>query len=148
MNETLMLVSGWLSQSWLITAWSMSHSMIFLIFDILPNLRLSDWQSLLKWDLENLGLVLEAPWWLMKSLVWLTYLRRCLRLSKSDSWGFDKDLDNSLIGYLTSSLSCDIHSNLANAVLNSEWASLSRLSWSSLGTTGILMPFVVTLEDT
>ena len=53
----------------------------------------------------------------MKSLVWLTYLRRCLRLSKSDSWGFDKDLDNSLTGYLMSSLSCDIHKRLPTAVL-------------------------------
>ena len=82
----------------------------------------------------------------MKYLVWLTYLRRCLRLSKSDSWGFDKDLDNSLTGYLMSSLSCDIHKSLPTAVLKSEWLCLSHLTWSFFGTVGRLTPFVLILD--
>ena len=77
-----------------------------------------------------------------KSLVWLTYLRRWMRLSMSAAWGLISDLDNSSTGNLMSSLSCDIHKSLPIAVLNFECISFSHWIWSSFGICWILIPLV------
>ena len=63
-----------------------------------------------------------------KSLVWLACLRRCKRFSKSTSWGFDKELESCLAGYLTSSLSCDIYRSFPSAVRCFEWNFESHLT--------------------